>query len=160
MKLNNQTMTRDQIILEVQNSFNGLVKNKNWGEIGLFYNPENKLSKGIYLLTFKEKDGANDKASNIDRENIYRMNLGISKESFFQLFGNKPKRPKAGQIINMPYDFSELNRIMPHPVYGWMNWVCVLNPTRETFNKLFPLIEEGYSLALKKYEKKTGHNNV
>ena len=82
------------------------------------------------------------------------MNLGISKESFFQLFGNKSKRPKAGQIIDMPYDFSELNRIMPHPVYGWMNWVCVLNPTRETFNKLFPLIEEGYSLALKKYEKK------
>ena len=161
MKLNNQTMTKDQIILEVQNSFKGLVKNINWGEIGLFYNPENKLSKGIYLLTFKEKDGANDKASNIDRENVYRMNLGISKESFFQLFGNKPKRPKAGQIIDMPYDFSELNRIMPHPVYGWMNWICDLNPTKETFNKLFPLIKEGYSLALKKYEKKiTGHNNV
>ena len=159
MKFNNQTMTRDQIILEVQNNFKGLVKNKNWGEIGLFYNPENRLSKGVYLLTFKEKDGANDKASNTNRENVYRMNLGISKESFFQLFGTKPKRPKAGQIIDMPYDFSELNRVMPHPVYGWMNWICVLNPTRKTFNKLFPLIEEGYSLALKKYEKKiTGHN--
>lgn len=154
-----KAMTTDEIIQEVQNSFNGLVKNKNWGEVGLFYNPENKLSKGIYLLTFKEKDGANDKASSVNREDVYRLNLGISKESFCQLFGNKPKRPTAGQIIDMPFDFTELNKIMPHPVYCWMSWIFVLNPTKETFDKLFPLIEEAYNMALKKYEKKiTGHN--
>jgi len=109
-------MTRDEIIEEVQNNFNGLVKNKNWGEVGLFYNPENKLSKGIYLLTFKEKDGANDKSSNTDRNGVFRMNIGISKETFIELFGERPKRPKAGQIIDMPYDFSEFNKIMPHPI--------------------------------------------
>ncbi len=154
-------MTKDQIIEEVQNNFNGLVKNTNWGEVGLFYNPVNKLSKGIYLLTFKEKDGANDKSSNTDRNGVFRLNLGISKETFFELFGERPKRPKAGQIIDMPYDFAVLNEIMPHPIYGWMSWICVLNPTKETFKKLFPLIEEGYNLALKKYEKKVKvHNTV
>ncbi len=154
-------MTKNDIIERVQEKFDGLVLNKNWGEVGLFYNPENKLSKGVYLLTFKEKDGLNDKASNTDRNGVFRLNIGISKDTFFRLFGERPKRPKAGQIIDMCYDFSELNKIMPHPIYGWMSWICILNPTKETFNKLFPLIEEGYHLALKKYEKKVkGHNNA
>ncbi|WP_420573363.1 DUF6194 family protein [Kordia sp.] len=147
-------MTKNEIIEKVQEKFEGLVLNKNWGEIGLFYNPENKLSKGVYLLTFKEKDGANDKASNVDREGVFRLNLGISKETFIKMFGETPKRPKAGKTINMEYDFTELNTIIPHPVYGWMSWICVLNPSKKTFEKLMLLIEEGYNLAVKKYEKK------
>ena len=51
----------------------------NWGEMGVFYNPGKKLPKGIYILTFKEKDGPNDKASNVDRKGVFRLNLGISK---------------------------------------------------------------------------------
>jgi hypothetical protein len=30
-------------------------------------------------------------------------------------------------------DFTALDQIMPHPVYGQMFWVCVLNPSPETF---------------------------
>ena len=147
-------MNRDEIINKVQNEFEGLVVNKNWGEVGLFYNPDNILAKGVYLLTFKEKDGPNDKASNTNRDGIFRINIGITKETFVKLFGERPARPKAGQIINMPFDFTELNKIMPHPVYGWMSWIGVLNPDKETFEKLLPLINEGYNLALKKYDKK------
>jgi predicted DNA-binding protein (MmcQ/YjbR family) len=54
----------------------------------------------------------------------------------------------------MPYDFSKLDKIMPHPVYGWMSWICVINPSSSTYEKLEPLIDEGYQLALKKYKKK------
>ena len=31
-----------------------------WGESGIFYNPNNILKRGIYVLTVKEKDGDND----------------------------------------------------------------------------------------------------
>ena len=79
-------MTKNEIIERVQEKFDGLVLNENWGEVGLFYNPTYKLSKGIYLLTFKEKDGANDKASNVNREGVFRLNLGISKETFIKRF--------------------------------------------------------------------------
>jgi len=43
---------------------------------------------------------------------------------------------------------------MPHPVYGWMSLIGVLNPSRETFEKLNPLIDEGVKLAQHKYQKK------
>lgn len=147
-------MTKEEIIKEVQKRFKGLVVDNNWGEDGLFYNPENILPKGVYLLTFKEKDGPNDKASHVDREGIFRVNIGISNRAFEKLFGKRPSRPKAGQIIEMDYNFTEVNKIMPHPVYGWMSWIGVLNPDKKTFEKLLPLIEESYLLAKKKYEKK------
>lgn len=143
------------IIKDVTKTHPGLVQNTNWGEVGLFYNPERKLKKGIYLLTFKEKDGTNDNSSNLNRDSIYRLNLGISKESFTHLFGSIPARPSAGEVIDMPYDFSTLDKIMPHPVYGWMSWICILNPSKETYDtELKPLIAEGYQLALAKYKKK------
>jgi len=147
-------LSKEEIINNIINKYHGLVVRQNWGETGIFYNPENKLKKGIYLLTFKEKDGANDKSSNLNRDNTFRLNLGISNETFINLFGKIPSRPSAGNIINMGYDFSVINEIIPHPVYGWMNWVCVINPTNRTFEKLVSLIDEGYKLALKKYENK------
>ena len=134
--------------------FDGLVLDKNWGERGVFYNPDKKLPKGVYILTFKEKDGPNDKASNVDREYVFRLNLGISKSTFSEMFGAIPKRPAAGQIVSTGHDFTRLDQITPHPVYGWMSWVAVLNPSTKTFEKLKPLIAEGVELAIGKYQKK------
>ncbi len=147
-------LTKQQILDKIQNQFSGLAVNQNWGETGLFYNPELKLKKGIYLLTIKEKDGANDRSSNLNRGNLFRLNIGISKPTFIKMFGKIPKRPPAGGIIDMNFDFSEIDKIMPHPVYGWMCWICVINPSEKTFSDINPLIEESYKLALIKYSKK------
>lgn len=38
----------------------------------------------------------------------------------------------------------EKNIILPHPVYAWMAWISVINPTKETFDKLKPLINESF----------------
>ncbi len=146
----------NQLIERISDKYDGLVTAKNWGETGLFYNPANKLAKGVYFLTFKEKDGPNDKSSNIDREGVYRLNLGISKDTFTKLFCSLPARPPAGDVVKMVknYDFATLDKIMPHPVYAWFAWVCVLNPTEKTYSQLEPLIAEGYQLTLARYAKK------
>jgi len=57
-------------------------------------------------LTIKEKDGDNDKNSNLNREGIYRLNLGVRKHSFFKMFGAIPHRPCKGCVVNMDYDFT------------------------------------------------------
>ena len=144
----------EEIIDYTTSNYEGVVEDRNWGERGLFHNPEGKLPKGIYILTFKEKDGPNDKASNVNRTGVYRLNLGISKQTFKDLFGEIPKRPLAGKIVDTGHDFEILDEIMPHPVYGWMSWIGVLNPSNTTFNKLKPLIDEGIELAKIKYAKK------
>lgn len=148
------TLSVQDIIDDVTDRHDGLVVATNWGERGLFYNPEGILPKDVYLLTFKERDGANDSASHVDRDGVYRLNLGLSKPTFRERFGDIPARPKAGQTISGDWDFTSLNTITPHPVYGWMAWIAVLSPEPETYTTLKPLIQESYEMAKTKYNKR------
>jgi hypothetical protein len=125
-----------------------------WGEDALFYNPANALKRGVYIMTVKRKDGNNDKASALDRAGIFRLNAGIRPKHFAALFGAIPGRPAAGGVVDMPFDFTQTDVILPHPVYAWMGWVCVLNPSDETFGRFLPLIDEAYECAKEKFAKR------
>lgn len=146
----------EQILAYCLDNLDGTVLAESWGEKGIFYNPNGVLKRGVYVLTVKEKDGENDKASGLDREGMYRVNLGVRKNTFLEMFGTVPKRPKKGGAADMPYDFTETDKILPHPVYAWMSWICALNPSEETFEKLKPLIREAYEYAKEKYAKRKG----
>jgi len=126
-----------------------------WGETSFFYNPNRKLPRGIYFATIKEKDGQNDRASQLNRYGVFRLNIGISKLTYQSLFGQQPSRPQAGGVINTGHDFTALDQLIPHPVYGWMSWVSVLNPSAATFETVKPLLSEAYRLAVDKFAKRT-----
>ena len=147
-------MTANKIINYCLENLEDVVLVNSWGERGIFYNPQNKLKRGVYILTVKEKDGENDSSSNLDRDGIYRVNAGVRKQTFLKLFGHIPARPQKGGIVDMNCNFTATDKIMPHPVYGWMSWLCCLNPSDETFEKIKPLIAEAYAYAKEKFEKR------
>jgi len=120
-----------------------------WGEKSFFLNPENKFKRGTYFATIKQKDGENDKASNLSQENIYRLNIGISKDMYLSLFDSLPKRPSKGGIILGNYNFQKKDIILPHPIYGWMGWISILNPSQKTFKNCKSLLKNAYLKALK-----------
>ena len=70
------------------------------------------------------------------------------------MFGSIPKRPCKGGIVDMQYDFTIIDKIIPHPVYAWMGWICSLNPSEKTFNELKLYIQEAYEYAKEKYAKR------
>ena len=147
-------MTPDEVLKYCLENLEGTVLVNSWGERGIFYNPGNVLKRGVYVLTVKEKDGDNDKSSNLDRENVYRVNIGVRKTTFIERFGAVPKRPAKGCTVDSNYDFSAIDQIIPHPVYAWMGWICSLNPSKETFEELKPLIQEAYEYAKEKFKKR------
>ena len=115
-----------------------------WGEASLFYNPELKLPNGVYFCTIKEKDGDNDKSQDLSREGVFRVSIGIPKESYIGLFGEKPKRPGKGGIVEIDHDLMAINTLMPHPIYAWMSWVCILSPSKDRFEEIYPLIVDAH----------------
>lgn len=147
-------MTPDEILKYCLDNFEGTVEVSSWGERGIFYNPENKLKRGIYVLTVKEKDGDNDKGSLLDREGVFRVNLGVRKKTFSEMFGKAPERPGKGCVVNMNCDFTATDVIIPHPVYAWVSWICILNPSEKSFEQLKPLILEAYEYAKEKFAKR------
>ncbi len=132
----------------------GVVPTSAWGEVSYFYNPGHRLKRGTYFATIKQKDGENDKGSGIDREGVWRLNMGISRASFADLFGRPPARPGKGAIIEGPWDFTQLDQITPHPVYGWMSWIAVLSPSEVTWRTCIPLLHDAYERARTLYAKR------
>ena len=89
------------------------------------------------FATIVTKDNEFDNASKLDRAGVFRLNLGVGKETFRALFGEQPASP----------DYSALDTLMPHPLYAKMYWVSVINPSAKTFETVKPLIAEALSLA-------------
>ena len=83
---------------------------------------------------------AYDDSSKLDRPGVYRLNMGVSKETFRSLFG-----PDA---TTKEWDYAELDTLFPHPVYGKMFWLAVLNPSEATYASLQSLLAEPFDLAV------------
>ena len=84
------------------------------------------------IVTTDEHDVG--EASKLSRPDVFRLNIATRKETFQRLVGG----------VHDP-DYAALDRILPHPVYAKELWVCVLNPSRQTFEaQVKPLIAESY----------------
>ncbi len=147
-------MKSSRIVEKICQELKGVKPKSSWGETSLFYNPENLLPNGVYFCTIKEKNGDNDKASNLDRKGVFRVAIGLLPTRYNALFGQKPSRPSKGQIISTEHDFTLLNELMPHPIYGCMSWAQILSPTKEEFERIFPYIVESHASAVIKFNKK------
>jgi hypothetical protein len=144
-------MTADQLITQIQSKYDGLNLLNTYGEKSLFYNPDNILTKGIYFATIKEADGQNDKASDLNCQDVFRLNLGITKTTYEKLFGTKPARPSKGGIVDTGHDFTATNQLTPHPIYAWLHWLAILNPEADSLEQIWELLDESYKQVQKKY---------
>ena len=133
----------------ILDKFDGVNVITDSGNSFFFYDPDNKIPF-VTIVTNNEYDDLSD----LDRESVYRLNIGISKQTYQTLF-----RTETDDGVEVPhnegYDFTTLDKLMPHPVYGRMYWVCVLNPSETTFATVRPLLKEAYEIAVKKYERRS-----
>jgi hypothetical protein len=78
---------------------------------------------------------------------VYRLNIGIGKQTFQALFG-------AAKVDPATYDFTSMDVILPHPEYARQHFVCVLSPGEATFERVRSLLAEAYDLAVQKYNRR------
>jgi hypothetical protein len=132
-----------------------VVATAGWGETSYFFNPGLQFKRGTYFATIKEKDGDNDRASQLDRPGIWRLNIGIRKATFLSIFNAVPGRPAKGRAIEGQWDFTATDLIAPHPIYGWMGWIAVVSPSETTWQSCIPLIKDAHGRATDAFEKRT-----
>jgi hypothetical protein len=114
-----------------------------------FYSSDRKLS----FATIISSDYDYDHISNLSRPGVFRLNIGVSKQTFQLLFG-------TDEINVNDYDFTALDVIMPHPEYAQYHFICVLSPSEETFEKIRSLLAEAYDIAAKRYASQNKNNKT
>ncbi len=151
-------MNEVQISRYITETFEGVDFVVASGDSFFFYNPDSNVPPDhrFPFVTLVTSD-INDPFSNLNRPSVFRLNIGISKQTFRSLFGEPALpsgRDSAAESGESDYDFTALDQLMPHPVYGRMSWMCVLNPSDETFEtKVRQLLAEAYDLAVSKYKR-------
>jgi len=119
-----------------------------WGDLFFFYNPrfffynprsDVSADRRFPFATIVTKDYPGfDTASNLDRAGVFRLNIGVSRETFQQLF------PGFGVGA---YDYTALDTPVPHPVYGRQHWVSLLNPGPNAWPVAEGLLQEAFQRA-------------
>ena len=75
-----------------------------------------------------------DDATKVSRPGVFRLNMGVSRATFESLVGSQTEP-----------DYTALDRLMPHPVYGKQLWLSILNPSDATFEDVVkPLLDEAH----------------
>jgi len=138
-------MDQAAIISFLQTSLGGVDTVVDEGNHFFFYDPQKNIPVDhrfpFVTLTTSDKY---DQFSNLNRDGVYRLNIGLRKETFKSLFPTEPAN----------VDYSASNQIMPHPVYAKMYWVCILNPSDATFEQVRPLLVEAYEQAKARIDRK------
>jgi len=129
---------------EVQAFIEGLEnvqQTENFGYLFYFVGDDHRLP----FVTIANSDNDYDSVSNLNREGIFRINIGVSKDTFDKLI---PEYDAES------VDHSLLNTILPHPDYAKQNFICILNPSGENDDRTKALIEEAHSIAAVRFQRK------
>ncbi len=124
------------------------------GDTFFYYDPEHDLdmTRQFPFATIVTKDyGDFDNTSQLNRAGVFRLNIGVGRDTFRTLFGFAPGEFSAKSA---EYDFAALDRLMPHPVYAPQSYVCVLNPGPETFEAVKAFLAEAYDIVADKHARK------
>ena len=144
-------MEHEAITEYIRDTFDALDVVEASGDVYFFADPDgtSDLTRRLPFATIVTSD-AYDQFSNLNRPSVYRLNVGLSGETFLTLFPSSSldQNDQTDQI-----DFTALDQVMPHPVYGNMFWVFMLNPSAFTFAKVRPLLAEAYAVALARLQR-------
>ena len=105
---------------------------------------ERKLMPFLTLVTTDE----HDRASQLSREGVYRLNFSLTPAEYASRFGPLPRARADWSVVDTGFDYDAQDRLMPHPIYAPLGWACIVNPGRESFEALVPLLQAAYERAL------------
>jgi hypothetical protein len=122
---------------------NNVQQEENYGYIFFFVGDDHLLP----FVTIANSDNEYDSVSNLSREGVFRINIGVSRETFEELFAD-------ASFENL--DYSALNVFLPHPEYATQHFICILSPSQENEELAKKLIVEAHSRATARYQRKAG----
>lgn len=120
-----------------------------WGDSFFFYDPDGTPADRrmpFATLVTKDYDGF-DIASNLNRPGVFRLNIFVGRAAFEELVGYPPSE-HADQSAR--FDYTAIDRLVPHPVYAAQAWVAILNPGKTTAVRARALLTDAHRRAVRR----------
>ncbi|SCD27734.1 hypothetical protein GA0115239_100215 [Streptomyces sp. BpilaLS-43] len=122
-----------------------------WGDAFFYYAPDGGMPQNVQPYgTIVTKDYPDDATSDLDPPGRRRVNIHVDRPTFRELTGEDPHG------VGRPHDHAAADRVMPHPVYGALGWVSVVNPGDRTTDTVMRLLLDAHNAARRRYERRHG----
>jgi hypothetical protein len=115
---------------------------ENFGYLFFFVGDDHRLG----FVTIGHEDNDFDQVSNLNRDGVFRINIGVSRQTYDSLIGD---------VDPETVDYTVLNVFLPHPHYAKQNFICILNPSGENADITKQLMLEAYSIADARFQRKS-----
>ena len=120
-----------------------------WGDSFFYYAPDGQVPQNTQPFgTIVTKDYPDDTASLLDAEGRWRVNIHVDHETFVRLTGEEPRD------LSRPRDFAASDQVNPHPVYGSLGWVSIVNPGAAMTDVAIDLLRDAHHAARARYERR------
>ncbi|MFD8232910.1 DUF6194 family protein [Streptomyces sp. NPDC059696] len=113
-----------------------------WGDAFFYYSPDGRVPANAQPYgTIVTKNYPGDSALDLDPPGRWRVNIHVGRGMFQELTGEEPR------ALGRTHDLAATDHVMPHPVYGPLGWVCVVNPGARTMGTVVQLLRSAHEAA-------------
>ena len=127
-------------------SLDNVQREDNYGYAFFFVGDDHRRA----FVTIANSDNEYDSVSNLDREGVFRINIGVSRQTFNDLLADA----SAEDV-----DYSVLDVFLPHPDYARQNYLCILNPSEKNVEATRQLIVEAHRLAADRLSRRSSRQS-
>ncbi|NEA99461.1 DUF6194 family protein [Streptomyces sp. SID13726] len=125
-----------------------------WGDAFFYYAPDGhdapdgRMPRNTQPYgTIVTKDYPDDTASRLDPPGRWRVNVQVGRAELPGLVG-------LPGPVGTEHDLAAADVLLPHPVYGDLGWICVVNPGERTTETVVRLLKEAHEAARARAERR------
>ncbi|MDT0156226.1 DUF6194 family protein [Microbacterium sp. ARD32] len=105
-----------------------------WGDAFFYFAPDGVMPERTQPYgTIVTKDYPDDTAFSLGSDR-FRVNIHVGRDS-------------AARVTDADASPGDTDRMLAHPLYGEMGWVCVVNPAEHTGDLVLALLREAHEAA-------------
>lgn len=120
-----------------------------WGDSFLYYAPDGVVPRTQPFATIVTGDQPGDRSSRLDRPHAFRLNIAAGAAEFSRITGSAPREPAVPVV-----DPSAVDVLFPHPVYGELGWLSVVEPGPRTDPTARELLRAAHRHARGRHERR------
>ncbi|HEY3407098.1 MAG TPA: DUF6194 family protein [Propionicimonas sp.] len=107
-----------------------------WGDLFFYYAPDGVVPPGQPFATIVTKDYPGEPSSGLGG-GVFRVNIDAAR---------RDQNPVEDPAVR--------DTVMPHPVYGHLGWVCIVQPEECTSRLLPDLLREAHEAAQRRWARR------
>lgn len=137
-------------VLELAPAEGGPFPELAWGDHFFYYAPDGEVPQNTQpYATIVTKDYPDDTSSQLGGGR-WRLNVHVGARVFESLLGASPKDAAAD-------DYAATDVVLPHPVYGTLGWISIVDPGERTTPLALDLLRAAHDDAQARAQRRTQH---